>query len=101
MATEMSPRKTFALIVALLLIGPAMFITSRYLSLGQRFEKVNIGDDLATVKATMGTPSEEATTALYFHGDREYRYFVTPIPTLWVVSFKDGKVVAKDKISRR
>jgi hypothetical protein len=97
----MSPGKTFALIVALLLIGPAMFVTSRYLSLGQRFEKVNVGDDLATVKATMGTPTEDATTGLYFHGDREYRYSVTPIPTLWVVSFKDGKVVAKDKISGR
>jgi hypothetical protein len=99
MATEMSTGKTFALIFAVLLIGPLMFVTSRYLSLGQRFEKVNIGDDIATVKATMGPPSEDATTGLYFHGDREYRYSVTPIPILWVVSFKDGKVVAKDKLS--
>ena len=99
MATEMSTGKTFALIIAILLIGPAMFITSRYLSLGQRFEKVTLGDDLVKVKATMGTPTEEATTSLYLHGDREYRYSVTPVPGLWIVSFKDGKVVEKEKLS--
>jgi hypothetical protein len=99
MATEMSTGKTFALIVAILVIGPVMFITSRYLSLGQRFEKVTVGDDMAKVKATMGTPTDEATTNLYLHGEREYRYSVTPIPDVWVVSFKDGKVVEKAKLS--
>ena len=64
MATNMSTGKTFALIFAILLIGPLMFITSRFLSLGQRFEKVSVGDDVAKVKATMGPPSEEASTVL-------------------------------------
>lgn len=101
MATEMSTGKTLALIFAILLIGPVMFVTSRFLSLGQRFEKVNIGDDVAAVKATMGAPTEEAKTGLYLHGDTEYRYSVTPVPGVWVVSFKDGKVIEKQKISGR
>src|SRR5690242_9836548 len=99
MATEMSTGKTFALIFLVLVIGPVMFVTSRYLSLGQRFEKVNIGDDVATVKATMGTPTEEATAGLYLHGDAEYRYSITPVPGVWVVSFKNGKVLEKDRVS--
>jgi hypothetical protein len=101
MATEMSAGKMFALILAILLIGPAMFVTSRYLSLGQRFEKVNIGDDVATVKATMGPPTAEATSDLYLHGNTEYRYSITPVPSVWVISFKDGKVVAKERVSGR
>jgi hypothetical protein len=101
MATEMSTGKTFALIFALLIIGPVMFITSRYLSLGQRFEKVNIGDDVATVKATLGPPTEQATSGLYLHGDSEYRYSITPVPGVWVVSFKDGKVIEKERVGGR
>ena len=101
MATEMSMGKTFALIFAILIIGPLMFVTSRFLSLGQRFEKVSIGDDVAKVKATMGTPTEEAKTGLYLHGDTEYRYSVTPVPGVWVVSFKDGKVIEKQKVDAR
>jgi len=101
MANEMSTGKTFAIIFLVLLIGPVMFFTSRFLSLGQRFEKVNIGDSLATVKSTMGTPTEEAKTGLYLHGDTEYRYSITPLPGVWVVSFKDGKVIEKLKVDGR
>ena len=101
MATEMSTGKTFALILAILLIGPVMFVSSRFLSLGQRFEKVSIGDDAAKVKATLGRPSEEATTGLYLHGDTEYRYSVMPVPGVWVVAFKDGKVIEKQKVDAR
>jgi hypothetical protein len=101
MASEMSTGKTFAIILVVLLIGPAMFITSRFLSLGQRFEKVNIGDSPAAVKSTMGPPSEEASADLYLHGDTEYRYSVTPLPGVWVVSFKDGKVLEKQKLDKR
>jgi hypothetical protein len=35
------------------------------------------------------------------HGDTEYRYSVTPVPGVWVVSFKDGKVVEKQKVDAR
>jgi hypothetical protein len=62
---------------------------------------VNLGDSPAAVKSTMGTPSEEATTDLYLHGDTEYRYSVTPLPGVWVVSFKDGKVIEKQKVDGR
>ncbi|HEU4624916.1 MAG TPA: hypothetical protein VFS52_09155 [Steroidobacteraceae bacterium] len=101
MATEMSTGKTFALIFAILLIGPLMFITARFLTLGQRFEKVQVGDDVAAVKETMGPPTEEATTGLYLHGDTEYRYAVPVVPGVWVVSFKDGKVIEKQRVSGR
>jgi hypothetical protein len=101
MANEMSTRKTFAIIFLVLLIGPVMFTTSRFLSLGKRFEQVNVGDSLATVQRTMGTPTEEAKTGLYLHGDTEYRYSVTPLPGVWVVSFKDGKVLEKLKVDAR
>lgn len=101
MANELSTGKTFAIILVVLLIGPVMFIASRFLSLGKRFENVHVGDSLATVKSTMGTPSSEATTDLYLHGDTEYRYSVTPLPGVWVVSFKDGKVIEKQKVDAR
>ncbi len=101
MATEMSTAKTFTLIVLLILIGPVMFVISRELSTAQRFDKVQPGDEAATVKSTMGTPQEEARTGLYLHGDTEYRYSVWPLPGLWIVSFKDGKVVEKKKVSAR
>lgn len=100
-ASEMSPAKTFAFIVALLLIGPVMFIVSRELSVAKRFDQVKVGDPVATVKTTMGTPQEDARTGLYLHGDSEYRYSVWPFPGVWVVSFKDGKVIEKEKVSGR
>ena len=98
-ANEMSTAKIFLVIAGVLLIGPAMFVTSRYMSLGARFEKVKVGDSPAIVKGTMGTPGEEAHEGLYLHGDTEYHYWVWPIPEVWVVSFKDGKVVEKDLLS--
>ncbi|HVY81996.1 MAG TPA: hypothetical protein VG994_13490 [Steroidobacteraceae bacterium] len=101
MATEMSTGKTFALIFAILLIGPVMFITGRFLTLGQRFEKVHVGDDAAAVKETLGPPTEAVTSGLYLHGDTEYRYSVPAVPGVWVVSFKDGKVIEKQRLGRR
>jgi hypothetical protein len=97
MATsEMSTAKTFTIIFVVLLIGPVMFIGSRYMSIKERFEKVNVGDSVATVRGTMGTPSEETRENTYMHGDREFLYWVWPIPELWVVGFKDDKVIAKE-----
>lgn len=100
-ASEMSSAKTFTIIFVVLLIGPVMFITSRFLSLGQRFDKVAVGDTVATVRETMGSPEEEATTDLYLQGDTEYRYSVKPLPSVWVVSFKAGKVIEKRKVDSR
>ena len=96
MATEMSTAKTVSLIAAILVIGPLMFVVSRSLSLAKAFDRVNIGDTDLTVKHTMGPPQEEAHTGLHLHGDTEYRYSIWPIPKVWIISLKDGKVVEKE-----
>src|SRR5262245_53800961 len=97
----MSTGKTFALIFLLLLIGPVMFVVSRGLSLARAFEKVQVGDSAETLRTTMGAPREEAHSNLYLHGDTEYRYSVWPIPHVWVVGLKDGKVLEKQSMASR
>jgi hypothetical protein len=99
MATEISSAKTFTFIILLVLIGPVMFVVARSLSLARAFDKVQVGDAAATVKTTMGAPQEEASANLYLHGDTEYRYSIWPVPKLWVVSLKDGKVIEKQTMS--
>jgi hypothetical protein len=91
----MSPAKTFALIVAVVLIGPVMFIFARGLSLARGFDKVQVGDPSAAVIAAMGQPQEEARTGLSTQGDTEYRYRAWPVSTVYVVALKDGKVLEK------
>jgi hypothetical protein len=91
----MSTPLKIALIVILIAVGPAMFVVSRGHSLIVAFDKINVGDSAETVVATMGRPQSQARANLYLHGDTEYRYSVWPIPQLWVVSLKDGKVVEK------
>ena len=44
-ASEMSPARTVALIIALVLIGPVMFVVSREMSVARRFDQVKLGDD--------------------------------------------------------
>lgn len=92
---EPSSKRFFVVLFAVLLIGPVMFIASRYLSVASRYEKVNVGDSVATVKDTMGPPDEQTISLIYPQGDVEYHYRAWPVPKTWVVSFKDGKVVNK------
>ena len=54
-----------------------------------------IRDTVETVVSKMGQPQQETRTGLYLHGDSEYRYTSWPLPGLWIVSFKDGKVLEK------
>ena len=96
MATEMSTAKTVSLIVAILLIGPAMFIVSRGLSLARGFDQVKIGDTDAAVKHAMGAPPEEAQGRVHLQSATEYRYSIWLIPKVWIIRMKDGKVVEKE-----
>lgn len=91
--------RNIVLVVALVLIGPIMFLGSRGLSLGKGFDRVNVGDTEADVRKKMGPPQTLAHAGLYLHGDTEYRYSSWPFPQLWVVSLKDGKVVEKADVS--
>jgi hypothetical protein len=46
----------------------------------------------------MGQPQADVRTGLYLHGESEYHYTCWPLPGLWVVSFKDGQVLEKDRV---
>lgn len=92
---EMSPARTMAFIILILVIGPVMYITSRGLALAKGFDKIQVGDAPAAVLAAMGKPQEEARADLTTRGDTEYRYSIWPWPRVWVVSLKDGKVLEK------
>lgn len=94
-ASEMSTAKTFAIIFGVLLIGPVMFLTSRYFSLQQRFDKVNVGDSVASVRGAMGPPAEEMRENLRLHGELEFHYSAWPVPDQWVIAFQGDKVVEK------
>jgi hypothetical protein len=91
----MSTLLKIGVIAMLIVIGPVMYVVSRGHSLTIAFGKINVGDSAQTVVATMGPPQTQARTNLSLHGDTEYRYSVWPVPQLWVVSLKDGKVVEK------
>ena len=91
----MSPVQKAAVVVALILIGPIMFVGSKELSLKRAFSKVTVGDTSAVVTATMGTPGSETRAGLPSNVEIEYRYSAWPLPTAWVIDFQNDKVVAK------
>lgn len=97
----MSNLKTMLAILAILAIGPLMYIAGRGNSLSGGLAKVNVGDSPQAVVAAMGHPQEEVHASLYLHGDTEYHYSTWPLPGVWVVSFKDGKVLEKSRLSSR
>jgi hypothetical protein len=92
---------TTAKIVAILLvlaIGPAMYVFGRANSLTRALDKIDVGDSTEAVVSKMGQPQADVRTGLYLHGESEYHYTCWPLPGLWVVSFKDGKVLEKDRV---
>lgn len=88
-------------IVALLAIGPVMYVFGRGNSLNAGLDKISVGDSTQTVLSKMGHPQEETRTGLYLKGDTEYHYNAWPLPGVWVVSFKSGKVLDKSKVESR
>ncbi len=84
--------KQIALVVALVIIGPAMYVFSRAHSLTMAFQRINVGDTPARVTAVLGKPQSSVNGN---GGAVEYHYSSWPIPTVWVVRFTDGKVVEK------
>jgi hypothetical protein len=92
-AKELSPAKMMALIVAIVVIGPVMFLFSRGLSLARGFDKVQVGDSADALKAAMGAPAEEAHSG----AQTQYRYSSWPITTVYVVTLENGKVAVKSQ----
>jgi len=91
----MSTTAKIVAIVLLLAIGPVMYVAGRGNSLSRALDKIQVGDSVETVVSKMGQPQQATRTGLYLHGDSEYRYTSWPLPGLWIVSFKDGKVLEK------
>ncbi len=94
----MSPIKQIALVLTLLLIGPAMYVFSRAHSLTMAFARINVGDSPGQVASVLGKPQSELNRR---GGELEYRYWSWPIPATWIVRFSNGKVVQKVESSSR
>ena len=79
--------------VALLLIGPVMFLFARGHALDGALAGVRPGETPAQVLAALGPPQERVRLAPAAKAGIEYRYHVWPLPGAWVVDFNDGRVV--------
>jgi hypothetical protein len=84
--------KPLATALAVVVIGPAMYVFSRAHSLTAAFQRIQPGDTPAQVTAVLGRPGSEVDGN---GGSVEYRYHSWPIPTVWIVRFRSGRVVEK------
>lgn len=84
--------KPLVLALAVVVIGPAMYVFARARSLTVAFQRVPLGATPEQVTAMLGRPESEADGS---GGRVEYRYRSWPIPTVWIVRFSGGKVVEK------
>ena len=91
-------RLTIAAIVLAVLIGPTLYVFARAQALRAGFERVSVGDTAAAVRKAMGPPVSEERANLYLHGEVEFRYWVWPLPIVWVVGLTGDKVVAKSEL---
>ena len=83
-----------ALAVALVLIGPAMFVFSRAAALDAAFARVRGGQSGAQVQKLLGRPDAEVALAPQGGGVLEYEYRVWPLRGVWAVELRRGRVVA-------
>ncbi len=84
--------KPIALALAVVVMGPAMYVFARAHSLNNAFRHVRIGDTAQQVTAVLGKPGSAVSGS---GGSVEYRYTSWPIPTVWIVRLNGGKVVEK------
>jgi hypothetical protein len=91
----MATRSTIAAIILVVLMGPVVYVFARAQALHAAFERVSVGDTTQSVRHAMGAPLREERANLYLHAEIEYRYWVWPLPTVWVVGFAGDKVVDK------
>jgi len=81
--------------VAILLMGPVMYVVSRVHTLELGFSRVQVGDSAQIVRAAMGRPQMEVPSPV---GDTDYMYSAKPYPRMWIVGMRDGKVVKKTEV---
>ena len=96
--SAMSARTTIAAIILVVIIGPVLYVFARARALEAGFERIGVGDTAVQVRKAMGAPVREEKANLYLPAAIEYRYWVWPVPTLWVVGLTDDKVVAKSEL---
>ena len=90
-------RLIVAAIILAVLIGPVLYVFARAQALRAAFERVNVGDTAVAVRRAMGPPLSEESANLHLHAEIEFRYWVWPLPTVWVVGFTGDKVVEKSE----
>ncbi len=91
-------RWTIVAIILVVLIGPILYVFARAQALHAGFERISVGDTAVAVKKAMGTPLLEERVNLRLHAELEYRYWVWPLPTTWIVGFTADKVVDKSEL---
>ncbi len=79
--------------IALVLVGPVMFLISRTYALDQAFARLRPGDTRAQVLALLGEPQRQVRLGPPGRGARQYRYRVWPLPGVWEVDLRAGRVV--------
>jgi len=91
----MTPRTTIAAIVLAVIIGPIFYVFARTRALESGFAQISVGDTALQVRKAMGPPVREERANPKLDAEIEYRYWVWPVPTVWVVGLSGDKVVAK------
>lgn len=86
-----------ALAVCLVLIGPVMYVFSRVHALDLAMARIHPGETMTDVTAALGRPQQERPLRAPASAELEYRYTVWPMPAVWVISFKGGRVVATSR----
>ena len=94
----MSTKLVIVFVIFGVLLGPTLYVFSRAQALNARFARISIGDPVETVRGVMGPPRSEERVHLYLKAQIEYRYWVWPVPTVWVVGLTDGRVVDKSEM---
>jgi len=81
------------LAIALVLVGPVMFLISRTFALDQGFARLKPGESSAQVIARLGAPGRRVRHGVGAAAVIEYRYRVWPLPEVWEVDLRAGRVV--------
>ena len=79
--------------IALVLVGPAMFLISRTFALDQAFARLQPGQTRAQVLSLLGAPQRQVRLGPPARPGVQYRYRVWPLPGVWEGDLRAGRVV--------
>ena len=81
--------------LALVLVGPVMFMLSRTYELDQACAQLRPGETPAEVVRQLGAPDSQMRRGRGPAAVLEYRYRVWPLPARWVIDFRAGRLVRR------